>query len=100
MTIKQEDRRELADAARRSVDSIAQGHLNTSLTGCGVKLSTSDVLVQRFRKSIEGLREYANKAGATCTHCGYWNRHDTNVRDVEDGRMFCNNCGEMFDERN
>lgn len=56
-----------------------------------------DIYRARLRQSIEAVRAYAMR-GATCTQCGYFNHHDASVRDVEDGRMFCNNCGEMFDE--
>ena len=33
----------------------------------------------------------------TCPHCGYWNHQDAQVRDAGDTKMFCNNCGEMFE---
>jgi transcription elongation factor Elf1 len=34
--------------------------------------------------------------GARCPQCGYWNSDDANVRDADDGRMFCNYCGVLF----
>jgi len=39
------------------------------------------------------------RTGDLCPSCGYFNASESNVRDVPDGRVFCNCCGVMFEVR-
>ena len=42
------------------------------------------------------LVQQAEHARGTCPECGFYNHPEANVRDADDGLVFCNNCGSTW----
>lgn len=64
------------------------------------RLATPWTILADLKATLRYRDESAPIAtGGICPRCGFYNTPESNVRDVDDGRIFCNHCGDMFEVR-
>lgn len=50
----------------------------------------------RGSTTLADIVQRAMPSTGTCPSCGFWNHPESSVRDADDHLVYCNNCGETW----